>query len=366
VEISCALAPLSTTPGEVQLAERLGYRRAWLYDSPAVYPDVWLTLGQCVEHTSRIGLGPAVLVPSLRHPMVNAAAIAGLAQRAPGRVAVAIGAGFSGRMALGERAMRWSEVADYIKVLKALLRGEDVEWNGATIRMLHPSGFGAARPIDVPILVGADGPKGVAVASEQGDGIFSIALPQPDAPTFTSWRAILTFGTVFDDGEDLASFWQSTWRRCPYMSTRALRGAGSGVAVLRARAERQMNVKVRQFQAASRTEGQTYGSPGAIQGSLDGVADGGRATGSRWVLGLVRHNDRSQYAATSAYSAGSARRALAQSWRPPPCRHDAWASRHHCGMGLRAKPPGPRLGVHHHRRQSQFHCHVRSTRDPCL
>jgi 5,10-methylenetetrahydromethanopterin reductase len=205
MEISCALAPSSTTPRDVELAERLGYRRAWLYDSPAVYPDVWLTLGHCVEHTTRIGLGPAVLVPSLRHPMVNAAAIAGLAHRAPGRVAVAIGAGFSGRMALGERAMRWSEVAVYIKVLRSLLNGEDAEWNGATIRMLHPEGFGAARPVDVPILVGADGPKGAAVVAELGDGIFSIAIPQLDAPTFTSWRALLTFGTVLDDGEELTS-----------------------------------------------------------------------------------------------------------------------------------------------------------------
>jgi len=205
MDISCALAPSSTTPRDVLRAERLGYRRAWLYDSPAVYLDVWLTLGQCAEHTSRIGLGPAVLVPSLRHPMVNAAAIAGLADRAPGRVAVAIGAGFSGRMALGERAMRWSDVADYIRVLRALLKGQDVEWNGATIRMLHPEGYGAARPVDVPILVGADGPKGSAVAAELGDGIFSIAIPQPDAPTFTSWRALLTFGTVFDEGEELTS-----------------------------------------------------------------------------------------------------------------------------------------------------------------
>jgi 5,10-methylenetetrahydromethanopterin reductase len=43
------------------------------------------------------------------------------------------------------------------------------------------------------------------VAAELGDGIFSIAIPQPDAPTFTPWRALLTFGTVFDEGEELTS-----------------------------------------------------------------------------------------------------------------------------------------------------------------
>jgi 5,10-methylenetetrahydromethanopterin reductase len=97
VDISCAFATSSDSPAHVAIAEELGYQRAWLYDSPAVYPDVWMVLSRCAERTSRIGLGPGVLVPSLRHPMVNAAAIAELVGQAPGRVAVAIGSGFSGR-----------------------------------------------------------------------------------------------------------------------------------------------------------------------------------------------------------------------------------------------------------------------------
>ena len=79
----------------VAIAEELGYERAWLYDSTAVYPDVWMVLSRCAEGTSRIGLGPGVLVPSLRHSMVNAAAIAEFVGQAPGRVAVAIGSGFT-------------------------------------------------------------------------------------------------------------------------------------------------------------------------------------------------------------------------------------------------------------------------------
>src|SRR5258705_5132940 len=71
--------------------------------------------------------------------------------------------------------------------------------------MLQLPGFGAERPIDVPILIGADGPKGLAVAAELGDGVFSAALPQPDAAGVTDWRALLSFGTVLDEGEDLTS-----------------------------------------------------------------------------------------------------------------------------------------------------------------
>ncbi len=83
MDISCAFATSSDSPAHVELAETLGYRRAWLYDSPALSPDVWMILTRCAERTSRIGLGPGVLVPSLRHPMVNAAAIAELAGQAP-------------------------------------------------------------------------------------------------------------------------------------------------------------------------------------------------------------------------------------------------------------------------------------------
>ncbi len=205
MDISCAFAPSIETPKQVELAERLGYQRAWLYDSPGVYADVWMVLGLCAERTSRIGLGPAVLVPSLRHPMVNAAAIATLAAQAPDRVSVAVGAGFSGRFVLGERPMRWHDVAEYVGVLRALLAGADAEWEGKMLRMLHPAGYGAARPVDVPILIGADGPKGLAVAAELADGVFSVALPQPDAAAVSPWRALLSFGTVLDDGEDLTS-----------------------------------------------------------------------------------------------------------------------------------------------------------------
>jgi len=203
LDISCAFATSPNTPQQIALAERLGYRRAWCYDSPALYPDVWMTPALAAERTRRIGLGPGVLVPSLRHVMTNAAAVATLVGLAPGRVAVAVGAGFTGRMTLGQRSLRWRDVRAYIAALRALLRGEEVEWEGAVIRMLQPARFVPARPIAVPLLVGADGPKGLAVARELGDGVFTAGGVAPEAGV--SWVARLTFGTVLDPGEDAGS-----------------------------------------------------------------------------------------------------------------------------------------------------------------
>ncbi|MEU4673227.1 LLM class flavin-dependent oxidoreductase [Amycolatopsis sp. NPDC023774] len=200
MDVSCAFPTALDSPVKIALAERLGYHRAWVYDTPQQSPDVWMTLALAADRTERIGLGPGVLVPSLRHPMVNAAATATLAALAPGRVAVAFGTGFSGRRAMGYGAVRWAFMESYIRAYRGLLRGETVEWEGARMRMLHPDGHAPARPVDVPILVGALGPKGNKVASELGDGLFA-TLQTPEFMKDHPWVAFLEWGTVLDEGE---------------------------------------------------------------------------------------------------------------------------------------------------------------------
>src|SRR3954447_5877170 len=204
MQLSCAFAPSRETPDHIVRAEELGYHRAWCYDSPALYADVWVTLALAATRTSSIGLGPGVLVSNLRHAMTTAAAVATLVDLAPGRVAVAVGSGFTGARCLGQKPQRWRDVSAYIEALRALLRGEEVPWDGSVIRMMHPDGFAPGRPIEVPILVAASGPKGVAAAKAVGDGVFFGGQPMAAAGEF-SHVALLTFGTVLEDGEDVAS-----------------------------------------------------------------------------------------------------------------------------------------------------------------
>ena len=201
MEISCAFPTALDSPDQIALAEELGYERAWLYDTPQQSTDVWVTLALAAERTERIGLGPGVLVPSLRHPMVNAAATANLAALAPGRVAVAFGTGFTGRRAMGYRAIPWTFMDAYIRAYRGLLRGETIEWEGARMRMLHPPGHGAPRPVEVPIIIGALGPKGAAVARELGDGLY-ITLALPEFAKEFSWVSYLFWGTIRDEDED--------------------------------------------------------------------------------------------------------------------------------------------------------------------
>ena len=205
--ISCILAPSLDTPAHIELAERLGYRRAWCYDSPALCADPWMVLALAAARTRAIGLGPASLVPSLRHPVVTAAALATLAGLAPGRVCTAFGTGLTGRMLLGERPQGWAEVEEYVAVVRALLRGEETTWNGHQVRLLQPSGVTAERPADVTVLIAADGPRGRAVAAGLGDGVLTARAPHqqagPGQPAgLGSRQVLLTFGTVLDEGED--------------------------------------------------------------------------------------------------------------------------------------------------------------------
>ena len=205
MDVSCALATSLQTPEDIAEAERLGYARAWCYDSPPLYPDVWMELALAATRTSRIGLGPAVLVPHLRHVLTNAAAIGTLEALAPGRVNVAIGSGFTGRLAMGKRPTPWKDVRAYILALKSLLTGEEVEWDGTVLKMIHLEGFAPARPIAVPILVAIGGPKGLAVAEELGDGvILTGSIGNLDAGKI---KRVLqtTAGTVLNPGESAGS-----------------------------------------------------------------------------------------------------------------------------------------------------------------
>lgn len=204
LDISAAFATTLDTPDHVQIAEELGFRRAWLYDTPQQSPDVWMCLALAAARTHRIGLGPGVLVPTLRHPMVNASAAAALERLAPGRVAVAFGTGYTGRLAMGQRPISWAYMTRYITTFRALLRGETVEWEGGALRMLHPPECRPAATVSIPIHISAIGPKGVEAARSLADGLFVVGGVPEGAGEFAN-ISLLTYGSVLGDHEPLDS-----------------------------------------------------------------------------------------------------------------------------------------------------------------
>jgi 5,10-methylenetetrahydromethanopterin reductase len=202
--ISAQFATSLQSPAHIAVAEQLGYHRAWLFDTPHESPDVWMMLALAANRTATIGLGPGVLVPTLRHPMVNASAAAALAALAPGRVAVAFGTGFAGARALGAAPAGWSYLRDYVRAFRGLLSGKRVAWQGARMQMMHPGGYAPERPIDIPVLISALGPRGIGVASELADGLFTVNGQTRYAAQF-AWAALGVHGTVLADDEALDS-----------------------------------------------------------------------------------------------------------------------------------------------------------------
>jgi 5,10-methylenetetrahydromethanopterin reductase len=197
MKISIACAPGPKTRELAVQAEALGFDRIWLFDSAALYEDVFVHLAQVAEATRRIGLGTSVLVPNLRHVMTTASAIATIERLAPGRLACAFGTGFTARAVLGQKPLSWKFTSTYLAQLRGLLRGEVVEIDGRACQMIHRPELAVKRPIDVPLLLSAFGPKGLAITREQADGWMGFASP----PEPFDWAVQMVTGTVLAPGE---------------------------------------------------------------------------------------------------------------------------------------------------------------------
>ena len=206
MEISIGITPSPQAVELARLAEELGYRRAWVYDSAALYEDIWITIANIVNATDRLDVGTAVLVPNLRHVMTTASAIATIERMAPGRLMCGFGTGFTARMVLGKKALSWASTRRYIEALHTLLQGGVADVDGERVQMIHRPSLTTPRPIDVPLLLSAMGPKGLDITAEliaAGTCLGLIGVQPLEGP----WghQVVMVSGSVLDEGESAAS-----------------------------------------------------------------------------------------------------------------------------------------------------------------
>jgi 5,10-methylenetetrahydromethanopterin reductase len=201
IDITFGIAPTRQAPQLIKLAEDLGYAQGYLFDTPFAGDDVWYELHRAAQITSSIRLGPGVLVPTLRHPMVNAAQTLSLHMAAPGRVTTSFGTGFSSRAALGQPPIKWSYVESYVTAYQKLLAGETTEWDGQLIRLMLPPELVGALPLRIPLLMSGVGPKGAEVSKRLGaEGLITMFDVTPQQQQFER-RPVVVTGTVLDPGE---------------------------------------------------------------------------------------------------------------------------------------------------------------------
>jgi 5,10-methylenetetrahydromethanopterin reductase len=182
-------------------AEQFGYESVWCPEIPAFGHDIWVTLARIAEQTSRIGIGAAVLIPSYRHPMAQASAIATLEAIAPGRLRAGFGTGFTGRAGMGKPPLSLGYMRRYISQVRGLLAGDVVDIDGGLAQITASDGWLPDRPINVPLLLASQGPKGRQLAHEIADGLISLGAPATGFDTCL----VSVNGTVLDDGEDVTS-----------------------------------------------------------------------------------------------------------------------------------------------------------------
>ncbi len=162
-------------------ADRLGYDSIWTaeaYGSDALTPLAWWG-----SKTDRVRLGTAIMQMSARQPAAAAMAAMTMDHLSGGRFILGLGVsgpqvveGWYGRPF--EKPL--ARTREYVKIIRDIVaRRERVTNEGPHYPLPYPGGTGLGKPLrstihpvrdEIPIFLGAEGPKNVALAAEICDG----------------------------------------------------------------------------------------------------------------------------------------------------------------------------------------------------
>lgn len=178
MEFSVIIDPNINDWDLIRYAEELGYDRAWVPDSQMIWSDCYAILALAAVNTRRIKIGTGVSIPGTRIAPVTAHSIATINQLAPGRVFLGLGTGHTAMRVMGQNPMPVREFREYLRVLRALLGGEAVDYTyrGRTqeIQFLHRERRYLNLDNHIPIYVAANGPKACEATGAYGDGWVTI------------------------------------------------------------------------------------------------------------------------------------------------------------------------------------------------
>ena len=168
-------------------AEKLGYDSIWTaeaYGSDCLTPLAWWG-----AHTTKLRLGTAIVQISARQPAATAMAAMTMDHLSNGRFVLGLGVsgpqvveGWYGR----PFAKPLARTREYIEILRDIwARNGPVTNDGPHYPLPLPDGTGLAKPLkssihplreDIPVFLGAEGPKNIALAAELCDGWLAMLL----------------------------------------------------------------------------------------------------------------------------------------------------------------------------------------------
>src|SRR6185369_15934556 len=154
-------------------AEAAGFEYGWLFDSHVLWRDPYPLLTLMTGVTERMRLGTCVTNPGTREPTVTASALATLDELSGGRMDLGIGRGDSARRVLGKPPITMAGTEEAIRVIRALVAGEAIEYEGTELTFPWTSGW------TLPVWVAGYGPMALAMTGRVADGLI-LQLADPD------------------------------------------------------------------------------------------------------------------------------------------------------------------------------------------
>ena len=154
-------------------AEDAGFDHGWMFDSHVLWRDPYPLLTLMAQATSRLRLGTCVTNPGTREPSVTASALAVLDEVSGGRMDLGIGRGDSARRLLGKPPMTMARLEEAIVVIKALVEGRTIEYEGTVLELPWSGKW------PLPVWVAGYGPMALAMTGRVADGLI-LQLADPD------------------------------------------------------------------------------------------------------------------------------------------------------------------------------------------
>src|SRR5215212_10068774 len=150
-----------------QTVEVLGFDSLWIPDHPGVLGNAtWTTLAALATATNTIRLGPLVACAAYWNPVILARAAADVDRLSDGRMVLGLGSGDMPHefaqlgIAWPAAAARQARLEETLRIVRPLLRGETVTFNGEHVRadgaVLDPP---PVQQPYVPILVAGGGER---------------------------------------------------------------------------------------------------------------------------------------------------------------------------------------------------------------
>ena len=165
--------PLADFVDWVARAETLGFGGVWVADSQSVFRDAFMALTLFADRTKRMELATGVTNVITRHPAVLAHSFATLNEYSNGRAVLGIGVGDSAVHTIGEKPARLKRMEEVINVLRKLMAGEEVNFDGQDIKVSWP-------PCKVPVVIACSGPRSLQLAGRIADGVLFQVGADPD------------------------------------------------------------------------------------------------------------------------------------------------------------------------------------------